>query len=187
MEAIIIKGEKMKKEVDILAKERDFLTISTVVLIITLAMFWYGVFYWRDYYNQAMNQLADYKCKEMQYEIEEIIIRPIISIDESCINKPACGGAMICPPDTSYIYVENEGFMCKKQKYKNFTIGRFLPEENKIECIKIDNQTLYDYQYYKDRKSLFDFLKTCVKCGAEGCGSCVEKSQKFTLEELGIR
>ena len=172
-----------EKEADILAKERDFLTISTIVLIFTLAMFWYGIFYWKDYYNQAMNQLADYKCKEQQYEAMPITV----CVNLTVMNAPYC------------ILFTEEGLCCYNTGYehKNFTTGRFLQEENKIECWKIGESiiNIYNDLVKQDliKESLIEWVstnrcydcKTKIPCAME-CSDCIEKSQKFTLEELGI-
>jgi len=116
-------------------------------------------------FNQAMNQLANYKCQEQQYEVME----------HTCIDTiiRAAGNTTICHGTAMIV---NNSLVCDNIEchntytYKNFTTGIYSPEENKVICLGEYKE--HCYYFLNEPESIL---------------SCYYESQKFTLEELGIR
>jgi len=126
-----------------------------------------GQYVYSDMYISAMNQLANYKCQEQQYEVME----------HTCIDTiiRAAGNATICHGTAMIV---NNSLVCDNIEchntytYKNFTTGRFLPEENKIECLG---------------ENKYPNCGICTKnlnCVSGYDISCYGRVQKFTLEEI---
>ena len=103
--------------------------------------------------QELMDQLAHYKCQEMTYEVS--------------YEKELC----------CYNNTIPECITCHKIEWQNFTTGRFLPDENKIECIYLPEYIKPNEDFTWCYDSVHDYHGQCYT---------ILKSKKFTLEELGL-
>lgn len=124
-------------------------------------------------YNQAMSQLASCKCQEMQYETE--------------VPMSECPYAETC---IQYRH-RKKCWRTKCIEIHNFITGRFLPDENKIECYDLSKAYFRELSgqkiYINTLKDLYwNGEKWWIQIGYGTAKTYDIKSQKFTLSEVGL-
>jgi len=130
-----------------------FATGFMIGLVVTFMFAHYGIITPMIESPEIMNQLAHYKCQEMTYEVS--------------YEKELC----------CYNNTIPECITCHKIEWQNFTTGRFLPDENKIECIYLPEYIKPNEDFTWCYDSVHDYHGQCYT---------ILKSKKFTLEELGL-